>query len=887
MYWYIYILSILVIGVMIYKTLQLKEGFETGYAPYVSNTLNPIAVILGSNVPATISNPVVSPGPNLPPTMAMYSTAFDTANVFPDPLPRVNAAETLISDIAFCKKTVIDNKSDPGKSFSDPTFASSCGICMTQGTLLLDQNVYNKMTNPGGFGVVVYQADKDFAKQQGIQAYPSAQAAYCDTLDVDVSVNPNVSGLVTSAAQYAATKEYLAKSKFNSYSDLANSNGQISQNVSCGPFETIDKMQFTYGHFNDSTSEKGYPLVRNTISSPDPIFAGCLGQNSCTFAPSLPVGQRQWTLDASCKDTPEEIVPPGLPALVKVQLASKYYPSPNIVHYWPTTKNNIKSFIVYKSYDSPEATDVTMEFMTASDLKVYIHNANVYSRGTTGWAGVIPIIGKQTMYPGKNTIKLVLRCLQGADSIGLYFAMKDSTGKVLTTADTTWVWSSTAQDVTGNNGNVSCDTYCQGNNGGPWGGELPVSWNGAKCIGSPSDPNLPCKTAKGAPQICTCEKTGTGWSTAPIPPPPPPPPPPPAPSPTPSKTLRVIDASYGKNCGVSAGYLTDYFQNKVAGLDKFSFSARFNDIKGDPAYLCPKDFEITYDCRDGNTQYVKIAGKEQENYTLNIKCDTSGSPPPPGTAGGPPLPPPPPPAAVPTQVTYGNNGTVTCDAYCAGNPWDGAWNKELPSDWNGAKCVGTSKPAVGCGLVAGSDIACTCEKTGAGWAKGVSIPTQDVNGNNGTVSCATYCGGVGGGPWNGELPVNWNGASCVSTPNNPSVGCGNAAGYPITCRCTPTGKGWNTGGVGPPPPPPPAPPAPVTTSFTLVGPGSATIPAGRAFGVEARGTFANPSGGVWTINGARLGCTTPNCGMMAPDSGVADVVYSNGGHSARLTIPVR
>jgi hypothetical protein len=296
---------------------------------------------------------------------------------------------------------------------------------------------------------------------------------------------------------------------------------------------------------------------------------------------------------------------------------------------------------------------------------------------------------------------------------------------------------------------------------------------------------------------------------------------------------------------------------------------------------------MTYDCRDGNTQYVKIAGKDQENYTLNIKCDTSGSPPPPGTAGGPPPPPPPPPAGPPTQITYGNNGTVTCDAYCAGNPWDGAWNKELPSDWNGAKCVGTSKPAVGCGLVAGSDIACTCQKTGAGWAQGVSIPTQDVNGNNGTVSCATYCAGVGGGPWNGELPVNWNGASCVSTPNNPSVGCGNAAGHPITCRCTPTGKGWNTGGVGLPPPPAPAPPPPVTTSFTLVGPGSATIPAGRAFGVEARGTFANPSGGVWTINGARLGCTTPNCGMMAPDSGVADVVYTNGGQSARLTIPVR
>jgi len=97
----------------------------------------------------------------------------------------------------------------------------------------------------------------------------------------------------------------------------------------------------------------------------------------------------------------------------------------------------------------------------------------------------------------------------------------------------------------------------------------------------------------------------------------------PAPSPVQTNTLRVIEASYGKNCGVAAGYLTDYFQKKVLGLETFSFSARFNDIKGDPAYLCPKDFEITYDCNDGNTQYIKIEGKDQENYTLNMKCDTS------------------------------------------------------------------------------------------------------------------------------------------------------------------------------------------------------------------------------------------------------------------------
>ena len=42
----------------------------------------------------------------------------------------------------------------------------------------------------------------------------------------------------------------------------------------------------------------------------------------------------------------------------------------------------------------------------------------------------------------------------------------------------------------------------------------------------------------------------------------------------------------------------------------------------------------------------------------------------------------------------------------------------------------------------------------------VSMETQ---GNNGTVSVNTYCGGLNGGPWNGELPENWNGAECEKT----------------------------------------------------------------------------------------------------------------------------
>jgi len=60
--------------------------------------------------------------------------------------------------------------------------------------------------------------------------------------------------------------------------------------------------------------------------------------------------------------------------------------------------------------------------------------------------------------------------------------------------------------IEGNNGSVSCDSYCEGRGGG----KLPDSWKGAKCVKS-GFPNIPCSSGIGGPILCTCEKTGTGW----------------------------------------------------------------------------------------------------------------------------------------------------------------------------------------------------------------------------------------------------------------------------------------------------------------------------------------------------------------------------------------
>jgi hypothetical protein len=86
--------------------------------------------------------------------------------------------------------------------------------------------------------------------------------------------------------------------------------------------------------------------------------------------------------------------------------------------------------------------------------------------------------------------------------------------------------------------------------------------------------------------------------------------------------------------------------------------------------------------------------------------------------------------------------------------------------------------------------------------------TQTVRANNGTVSCETYCQGIGGRSWNNELPMDWYGAKCIGTtvPGNTCATVPGATkgpfctgnppgstpyGCPQDCLCQETGGGWN------------------------------------------------------------------------------------------------
>lgn len=73
---------------------------------------------------------------------------------------------------------------------------------------------------------------------------------------------------------------------------------------------------------------------------------------------------------------------------------------------------------------------------------------------------------------------------------------------------------------------------------------------------------------------------------------------------------------------------------------------------------------------------------------------------------------------------------------------------------------------------------------------------QWVGGDNGSVTCNQYCAGIGGRPWNNELPIVWNGAICVGT-NDPQVGCNdNWSNKAVQCKCEKYQRGWANEAIG-------------------------------------------------------------------------------------------
>lgn len=429
MYWYILIFSILFL-LLVYYTRDI-DGFMN--------------VPLQTNLVTTIANTYSEsdPPPSAAGLNAFGSNSFHgKSRYFIDTSSGV-ATNSLLGDIQFCMSNAQMN--DP---FSDSRFADTCGICMTQGTVLLNQNPFSQATHRKGTGVVVYKQDKDFSLRERTQAVPSAHSAFCDTIFVDSnSLPPNVSlanitGLAINAQQYTETLAYLNSVNILSFSDTTKCASNINQPITCETENTtLAGMRLLYGHFNDSC-ESNSPPMKTEVK-----LNQYNGQQSFTFSSNLPAGQRQWYLNAECK-IQQEGVPAGLPQMNRRSVTGIGSSMSNLSYYWAgpyssIDTSDIKKFTLYGSCDVAQDTQIRLEYSTNAGFDLYLHSLKQYTQAVSGSnimyqpASSSPTF---TLYKGNNVIRLNVTSVNGSKN-GLSLTMYDMNGKPVAALDSNWVYS--------------------------------------------------------------------------------------------------------------------------------------------------------------------------------------------------------------------------------------------------------------------------------------------------------------------------------------------------------------------------------------------------------------------------------------------------------------
>lgn len=422
MYWYLLILGILFI-LMVYINQETQEGFASRDT-FGHLSLVDVIAQLRSPPPPTDAAPNAF-GSNVLHKKGYYF--IDSCNYDP--------TSKLLDDITYCRRYAEENPVNP---FADIRFNSSCGICMTQGTVLLTQAPFSISATTNGTGVVVYKEDKDFSIQERTQAVPSSHSAFCESLSINSNLIPttahinNITGLVINSDQYRDTLAYLNNMKIISFNDITSCAASIRKSIQCTFSNTvIASMRFVSGHFNNDTCEAGSNLTsRDTHPKP----ANCIGQQSCTFSSNLPAGYRQWYLTAECAVQEEEI-PPGLPPMYLLSSSTHS-------NYWtvPYRESPKQQITVYGSCTLTQDKQVTIESYTNTSFNLYLHTLKQYTQTNTGSTPTFNAPSTVfALYKGSNTIRLDISSPNTIN--GIYFAIKDLSGNLVCSIDTSWVYS--------------------------------------------------------------------------------------------------------------------------------------------------------------------------------------------------------------------------------------------------------------------------------------------------------------------------------------------------------------------------------------------------------------------------------------------------------------
>lgn len=91
--------------------------------------------------------------------------------------------------------------------------------------------------------------------------------------------------------------------------------------------------------------------------------------------------------------------------------------------------------------------------------------------------------------------------------------------------------------------------------------------------------------------------------------------------------LRILSATYGGNCGVPVGNVTDHIAAQCNRQGSCTYVVDYRVI-GDPAVGCMKDYVVNYECGDGQTRTASVAPEAGGRRPVTLECPAQTDAPP-------------------------------------------------------------------------------------------------------------------------------------------------------------------------------------------------------------------------------------------------------------------
>jgi hypothetical protein len=85
-------------------------------------------------------------------------------------------------------------------------------------------------------------------------------------------------------------------------------------------------------------------------------------------------------------------------------------------------------------------------------------------------------------------------------------------------------------------------------------------------------------------------------------------------------SIRIVSATYGGNCGAIKGNVTSRVAAACDGSGSCEYVVDYLLI-GDPAPDCGKDFNVVYECRDGQPLVAVLPPEAGFKSVAQLRCD--------------------------------------------------------------------------------------------------------------------------------------------------------------------------------------------------------------------------------------------------------------------------